>query len=206
MAVFIFFSTSAWTRIVATDLFVDQIALDSVHRLGLVQFNTAVVPFVAPDIFPFGVVNPGNATNAHNAIGSITAGGGTNILAGLQQGVSDLNVPSPSPRRVAVLFTDGRHNSPSVLSDAALQSDLDTEINAVSPSMELYSIGLGTSVGSVRSTLRRFAPAALSASKARRITSQSALLSPAPINSTPACRNSRSGCRLVPRTRRTAPP
>lgn len=132
----------------AASLFADQIAMDSVHRLGLVQFNTAVVPFVAPDIFPFGTVTPGNVGAANNAINSIGAGGGTNILDGLQQGVTDLDVPSPSPRSVAVLFTDGRHNSPSVLDDATLQSELETRINAVSSSMELYSIGFGSSTSS----------------------------------------------------------
>ncbi len=133
----------------AANLFVDQVAMDSVHRLGLVQFNTAVVPFVAPDIFPFGTLTPGNASGAHDAINSVSGGGGTNVLDGLQQGVTDLNVASPSARRIAVLFTDGRHNSPIVLADAALQTELETRINAVSSSMELYSIGFGTSISDV---------------------------------------------------------
>jgi len=132
----------------AASLFADQIAMDSVHRLGLVQFNTAVVPFVAPDNFPFGTLTPANVGDANNAISSISAGGGTNILDGLQQGVTDLDVPSPSARSVALMFTDGRHNSPSLLDDATLQGELETRINAVSNSMELYSIGFGSSTSS----------------------------------------------------------
>jgi hypothetical protein len=131
----------------AADLFIDQIAFDGVHRLDLSQFNTAVVPFATA--ITFGPINTVNAVSAHNAIASIVGGGGTDILDGLDGGVDELDVTYPNDRQAIVLFTDGRHNSPGVLSDAVLQTGLESRINSLSAGAELYSIGFGTSISDV---------------------------------------------------------
>ncbi|MDH3389473.1 MAG: VWA domain-containing protein, partial [Gammaproteobacteria bacterium] len=134
----------------AANLFVDQIAADGMHRLGLVQFNQAPVAFTPPDDFPFAMVNGSNAGDAQDAVNSIIAGGSTDILGGLQEGVDTLGVVTPAnSRRIVVLFTDGQHNTPSVLSDADLQSGLENRIDDVDTDMELFSIGFGTNTSDV---------------------------------------------------------
>jgi hypothetical protein len=132
----------------AADLFVDQLALDSVHRVAMTQFNSAPVGFTVPEI-PFEHLDSGLVGDAHDMIGSMSAGGSTNIIAGLDGGVNKLDVTEPYDRQVAVLFTDGKHNTPSTLADADLQAALESEIDDVDPSMELYSLGFGTSISSV---------------------------------------------------------
>lgn len=132
----------------AADLFVDQISFDERHRLAMVQFNGALVPFTVPEV-PFVTLDDSNVSDAHDVISSIIGGGSTNILDGLQGGVDKLAVGSPNERSVVVLFTDGKHNSPSVLSDAALETELNTRMNSVDPDMELYSLGFGTSISDV---------------------------------------------------------
>ncbi|MCH9693198.1 MAG: VWA domain-containing protein [Gammaproteobacteria bacterium] len=132
----------------AADLFVDQISFDERHRLAMVQFNGALVPFAVPEV-PFVTLDGSNVGDAHTVISSIDGGGSTNILDGLQGGVDKLDVVSPNERSVVVLFTDGKHNTPSVLSDAALETELNTRINSVDPDMELYSLGFGTSISDV---------------------------------------------------------
>ncbi|MCZ6709718.1 MAG: VWA domain-containing protein [Gammaproteobacteria bacterium] len=129
----------------AANMFIDQIALDDRHRVAMVQFNSALVPFSVPEI-PFVDLNVGNAAPAHQMVNSIVAGGSTDILDGLQGGVNKLDVVSPNDRRVVVLFTDGKHNSPNPLSVGPLQTQLASRINSVDPAMEFYSVGFGTDI------------------------------------------------------------
>ncbi len=132
----------------AADLFADQISFDERHRLAMVQFNSALVPFSVPEI-PFDTLDAGNVGDAHDMVASISAGGSTNIIAGLQGGVNKIDVASPNDRSVVVLFTDGKHNTPSVLSDTALQTELNNVLTAATADMELYSLGFGTDISDV---------------------------------------------------------
>jgi Mg-chelatase subunit ChlD len=136
----------------AANLFIDRIAMDETHRLGLIQFSSSIQAFSPP--YTFGPLDASNVTAAHNAINGMTASGATNILEGVQQGVNAFTAP-PGLRRTMVLFTDGMHNTPGVLSDAALQTGLQTRLDAIvpaNPDLEFYSIGLGTGISDVALT------------------------------------------------------
>jgi len=130
----------------AAEQFVAYLAGYEQHRLGLVQFNSAVVPFAPADEFPFQLLDSGNQADAVDAIASVAAGGSTNIIAGIAAGAALVNTAPATPRKVLVLFTDGKHNSPSTLGSAALAGDLATEIDNVDPGIDVYSIGFGTSI------------------------------------------------------------
>ncbi len=129
----------------AADLFAAQVALDGDHRLAMTQFNHGVPAFTVPEI-PFTPLDSGDVPAAQAVIGSMSAGGATDIVGGLDAGIAKINVPSPNERRVAVLFTDGRHNTPMALPPATLAANLEAEINAVDSDIQLYSIGFGNSV------------------------------------------------------------
>ena len=119
--------------------FIDFLDLDGGHRLGLVQFNSAVVPF-AP-AFNLQDLTAASRPNAQNAINSMVAGGMTNIISGVQEAVSQLTgVAAPHDRQIVFVFSDGMHNTP-------FGSDL-MDINApiVNNDLTLYSLGLGASL------------------------------------------------------------
>ncbi len=123
----------------AADEFIDYIDLAGGHRVGLVQFEEILQPFVPP--FDLTQLDSSNVGGAHTAIGDMSAGGWTNIITGVDEGVDQLtNILSPNPRQIMLLFSDGRHNRP-------VGSDLN-DINAmvVDNDVELYSVGFGTDV------------------------------------------------------------
>ena len=125
--------------------FIDQVELDGVHRIGMTRFNQALVPF--PGDFPLTTMDTAGAQAARDAIATMTvAGGMTDVLEGVEGAVDLLNVTDAVDRRAVVLFTDGKHNSPTTLADATLQSELENRVNAVSTDMQFYSIGFGTSI------------------------------------------------------------
>ncbi|WP_185964549.1 VWA domain-containing protein [Aliikangiella marina] len=141
----------AMTKIEALQLsansFIDFLDLDGGHRLGLVQFNDAVVPFAPP--FDLQNLNAASRPNAQTAINGMLAGGMTNIIDGVDEAVNQLtSVADPHDRQVVFVFSDGMHNSP-------WGSDL-MDINApiVSNDLNLYSLAIGTSVsGAILSTV-----------------------------------------------------
>lgn len=119
--------------------FIDFLDLDGGHRLGLVQFNGALVPF-AP-VFDLQTLNAASRPNAQNAINGMVAGGMTNIIAGVDEAVDQLTtIADPNDRQVVFVFSDGMHNTP-------FGSDL-MDINApiVSNDLSLYSLAIGLSV------------------------------------------------------------
>ena len=118
----------------SADQFTDYIDLAGGHRLGLVQFN-AGTPALTP---VFDLQELVDASDAIDAIDAMTAFGGTNIIGGVSEAVSQITtVALPNPRRVMVLFTDGRHNTPA-------GSDLnDIRPNIIDNDIVLYSIGFG---------------------------------------------------------------
>jgi Mg-chelatase subunit ChlD len=123
----------------AADEFVDFLALAGGHRLGLVAFDSAVSTLSPPN-----ALRPLDATaqsEAHTAIGALTAGGATNIIAGVTEGVDELGaVAAPNPRQVLLLFSDGHHNTPAgsnVLDIVPLMADND---------VQCYSVGFGPDV------------------------------------------------------------
>ncbi|MCP4765811.1 MAG: VWA domain-containing protein [Gammaproteobacteria bacterium] len=125
--------------------FIDQVELDGVHRIGMTRFNQALVPF--PGDFPLTAMNAVGAQAARDAIATMTVAGGlTDVLEGVEGAVDLLDVTDAFDRRAVVLFTDGKHNSPTVLADTALENELGNRVNAVSSDMQFYSIGFGTSI------------------------------------------------------------
>ena len=123
----------------AAQEFVDFLQLDDNHRLGLVQFEENVVP-LAP-VYNLQTLTSATVGDALAAIGAITAGGLTNIIAGIDAALTQLaGEPSPNPRQVVVLFSDGKHNRP-------VGSDLSDSIDVVVDNdVKFYSIGFGTDV------------------------------------------------------------
>src|SRR5262249_18663588 len=78
----------------AANMFIDFLDVTGGHRLGLVQFEETLVP-LSPvvDLQP---LTAAAVTDAHNAINGMTAGGWTNIIAGVQEGVDQLTgIASP---------------------------------------------------------------------------------------------------------------
>ena len=123
----------------AANEFVDLLDLGGGHRLGLVQFEENLVPFVPP--FDLQQLAAGNVGNAHTGINSMVTDGWTNIIAGVNEAVNQLGtIASPLPRQTIVVFSDGKHNRP-------IGSDLN-DINATvqAGNYSFYSIGFGTDV------------------------------------------------------------
>ncbi len=126
----------------SADSFINFLDLDGGHRLGLVQFNSGVVPFVPA--FDLQDLTAASKPDAQNAISGMVAGGMTNIIDGVQEAVNQLtSAASPNDRQVVFVFSDGKHNSP-------WGSDL-MDINGpiVDNDLTLYSLGFGTDVSGV---------------------------------------------------------
>ncbi|GLS24320.1 VWA domain-containing protein [Marinibactrum halimedae] len=123
----------------AAHLFIDFMDLDGGHNVGLVQFESVVVPF-APS-FNLQPIDLTSVGDAHTAIDSIMAGGLTNIIDGVNEGINQLvSGGSPNHRPLMLLFSDGRHNSPA-------GSDLNTiEGPLLANEVKLYSVGFGSDV------------------------------------------------------------
>ncbi len=123
----------------AANEFIDLLDLGGGHRLGLVQFQEVLVPFVPP--FNLQALSAANVVNAHAAVNSMVGGGWTNIIAGVNEASSQLGaIAPPFPRQSIVVFSDGKHNRP-------IGSDLNS-INATvqAGNDRFYSIGFGTDV------------------------------------------------------------
>lgn len=119
--------------------FIDFLELDAGHNVGLVQFAEDLVPFPAP--FALQPLTGASRTDAHNAIDGMSAGGFTNIIAGVNEAIGQLTTAaSPNPRQTIVLFSDGKHNRP-------IGSNL-LEIHdpVVDNDLKFFSIGFGTDV------------------------------------------------------------
>jgi hypothetical protein len=123
----------------AANGFINYLDLSGGHRLGLVQFEEVLVPLTP--VVNLQTLDAASAIDAHDAIDTMSAGGWTNIIAGVNQGISQLTtIASPNERQIMLLFSDGKHNRP-------IGSDLN-DINAplVSNGITFYSIGFGTDV------------------------------------------------------------
>lgn len=123
----------------SANMFVDFLDVTGNHRLGLVQFNSGLVPLTpVVDLQP---LDAGAVTDAHSAISTMAAGGNTNIIVGVQEAIDQLtSVPMPSPRQVMLVFTDGMHNTPPSTTLASMHDPV------VDNDIRFYSIGFGTSV------------------------------------------------------------
>ncbi len=118
---------------------IDYLNLAGGHRLGLVQFEEVLVPLTP--VFDLQGLDAGNVGDAHDAINTMSGGGWTNIIDGVNEGVNQLTtIASPNDRQVMVVFSDGKHNRP-------VGSDLnDINTTVVDNDIRLYSIGFGTDV------------------------------------------------------------
>lgn len=135
--------TPGITKIVAlqnaANAFIDYLDLAGGHRLGLVQFDDGT-PALSP-VFDLQALNSGSISNAHDAIDFMTPGGWTNIIGGVDAGVSQLStIGTPADRQIMLVFSDGRHNRP-VGSDL---NDIDALIAA--NDITMYSVGFGDDV------------------------------------------------------------
>jgi len=124
----------------AANEFLDYMEIVGGHQVGLVQFDSAVRAFMP--IFDLQALNAASIGNAHSAIGGMSGGGSTNIIAGVTEGQSQLSGPlAVNPNKAVFLFSDGRHNTPfgSNVGDIDGIMDADTDF---------YAIGFGTDVDS----------------------------------------------------------
>lgn len=122
--------------------FIDYLDLAGNHRLGLVQFQQNLVPLVP--VFDLQSLTAGTVANAHAAVTGMSAGGVTNIIAGVDEAVDQLTtIAGPNPRQVVMLFSDGKHNWP-----------FGSDLNDIGPpllanDLTFYSVGFGTNVDDV---------------------------------------------------------
>lgn len=123
----------------AANELIDYLDLSGGHRLGLVQFEEVLVPLTP--LFNVQTLNAGSVGNAHTAIDTMSAGGWTNIIAGVNEGINQLTtVGTPNPRQIMLVFSDGKHNRP-------IGSDLnDINTPVVDNDISFYSVGFGTDV------------------------------------------------------------
>lgn len=123
----------------AANELIDYLDLSGGHRLGLVQFEEVLVPLTP--VFDIQTLNAGSVGNAHTAIDTMSAGGWTNIIAGVNEGIDQLTtVGTANPRQIMLVFSDGKHNRP-VGSDL---NDINTPV--VDNDISFYSVGFGTDV------------------------------------------------------------
>ncbi|HWM25235.1 MAG TPA: VWA domain-containing protein [Chthoniobacterales bacterium] len=123
----------------AANEFIDFLELDAGHKVGLVQFAENLVPFPAP--FDLQPLTAASRPNAHAAIADISAGGFTNIIAGINEAIAQLTTAAnPNPRQTIVLFSDGKHNRP------VGSNLLDIHDPVVDNDLKFFSIGFGTDV------------------------------------------------------------
>ncbi|MEO1174372.1 MAG: vWA domain-containing protein, partial [Myxococcota bacterium] len=123
----------------AANAFIDYLDLAGGHRLGLVQFDEGT-PALTP-VFDLQALNSGTVGDAHDAIDFMTPGGWTNIIGGVDRGVSQLStIGTPADRQIMLVFSDGKHNRP-VGSDL---NDIDALVS--SNDVTLYSVGFGDDV------------------------------------------------------------
>ncbi len=117
--------------------FIDYVELVSGHQLGLVSFNHASTVDV-----PLATLDAASVGAATAAVNALSASGGTNIIDGVGDAVSELaSTGVADNRKIVFSFSDGKHNSPA-------GSDLN-DINAsMTDDTIFYSVGYGTDVDS----------------------------------------------------------
>lgn len=123
----------------AANELIDLLDLGGGHRLGLVQFQEDIVPFVpAFDLQPLAETNVGQAQAGVN---SMTTGGWTNIISGVNAAAGQLGAASPPfPQQTIVLFSDGKHNRPVGSNLASISGTVQAG------NFRFHSIGFGTDV------------------------------------------------------------
>ncbi|MGH1541084.1 MAG: S8 family serine peptidase [Arenicella sp.] len=124
----------------AANEFLDYMELVGGHQVGLVQFDSAVRAFTPT--FDLQALNSASIADAHSAIGSMSAGGMTNIISGVTEAQSQLSGPAAAnPNKTIFLFSDGKHNRP-------LGSDVADIDGIMAADTDFYAIGFGTDVDS----------------------------------------------------------
>lgn len=124
----------------AARAFVDYIELVGGHNIGVVAFDTAVAP-TTPN-FGLQALDGTTSGNAKTAIGNLSPGGFTAIIAGVSEATSQLAGPSATnPDDVVFLFSDGRHNRP-------IGSDVSVIDGLMTAGTRFFSIGYGADVDS----------------------------------------------------------
>jgi Subtilase family/von Willebrand factor type A domain len=120
--------------------FIDYMDVIGGHNVGLVAFDSGVAS-TSPG-FSLQALDNGSAPNARNAIGNLSPGGMTAIIAGIAEAANQLASPAASnPNDVVILFSDGRHNTPS-------GSDVASIDTVMAPDSRFFSVGFGTDVDS----------------------------------------------------------
>ena len=137
-------ATPGLTKLEALKSAADEVAnfLEMVggHQLGIVQFSSTAGP-TSPS-FELQPIDSGTITIARSAISGINGNGGTNIIDGITRARDQLAGPAAlNTRQAIILFSDGRHNTPS----GSNVADIDT---IMASDTTFYSIGFGTDVDS----------------------------------------------------------
>lgn len=124
----------------AARAFVDYIDLVGGHNVGIVAFDTGVAP-TTPN-FGLQALDGTTSGNAKTAIGNLSPGGFTGIIAGVTETTNQLAGPNAAnPDDVVFLFSDGRHNRP-------VGSDVSVIDGLMAADTRFFSIGYGTDVDS----------------------------------------------------------
>ena len=104
------------------------------NELAVVPYATNV--FNPPQRIDLKQITAANIDSTKTTIGSLNAGGMTNITAAVLEGRNQLASPGPAQRRTLILFSDGRHNQGSEITDTQLAS-------IESQGISLYTVGYG---------------------------------------------------------------
>ena len=124
----------------AATAMVDYLELVGGHGLSVVAFDSSVSP-TTPSV-GLAELDAGHADDARQAVGNLSAGGATGIIAGVTEAATRLASPAATnPSSTVVLFSDGRHNTPAGSDVGAIDSVMDEDTR-------FFSIGFGTDVDS----------------------------------------------------------
>jgi hypothetical protein len=137
-------ATPGMTKMVAMQnaarAFVDYVDLVGGHNVGLVAFDTGVTA-TSPG-FSLQPLDNVSAGDAKTAIGNLSPGGFTGIIAGVTEATNQIAGPNATnPDDVVFLFSDGRHNRP-------IGSDVSVIDGVMAADTRFFSIGYGTDVDS----------------------------------------------------------
>ena len=124
----------------AATAFTDFIEIVGGHNLGIVQFNESVVTPTMP--FDLQPLDDTTVAAARSTIADVSAGGLTNIIAGVTAAETAFgSAAATNPSSAILLFSDGQHNRPT-------GSDVATIDTLMADATEFYGIGFGTDVDS----------------------------------------------------------
>ena len=114
------------------------------------KFNIITFSGGANSLFDSHVdVNTTNVSTALSFIESIGAGGGTNILDAITDGIDEFEIADPTLANIIIFITDGMGSN----SNDAILNSIQNQINSLETSVFIYTIGIGTGTNEALLTL-----------------------------------------------------